>query len=121
MLSVLVGAFVSLQSGAAAMPFVSPVFGDHMVLQRDRPNTFWGWTTPGAPVKVSINGKEGKGIADSAGKWVVKLNPPPVGGPYKIAVDGPQHVEFSDVLVGDVWICSGQSNMEMGIGMVNNA
>jgi len=104
-----------------ALPFLSPVFGDHMVLQRDRTNTLWGWTTPGEPVTVTIQGRKSRGVADKSGKWMVKITPPPVGGPYQVSIDGPSHALLQDVLVGDVWICSGQSNMEMGVGLVKNA
>lgn len=103
------------------MPFLSPVFGDHMVLQRDKPNTFWGWTRPGETVTVTIEGKSARGKADSSGKWMAKLTPPPAGGPYQVSVKGLHQVNLSDVLVGDVWICSGQSNMEQGMKMVSNA
>src|SRR5579862_6883385 len=102
-------------------PFVSPIFASHMVLQRDKPNTFWGWTNPGSKVSVTI-GKLGEdGYADGTGEWRVRIKPPAVGGPYVVKIDGPEHVELDDVMVGDVWVCSGQSNMEMGIGMVRNA
>jgi sialate O-acetylesterase len=92
-----------------------------MVLQRDRPNTFWGWTTPGAEVTVSVDGHTGHGTANALGKWMARVSPPKFGGPYKVTIDGPQHAELNDVLVGDVWICSGQSNMEFGIGNGINA
>lgn len=112
---------VFAMAAQTALPFLSPVFGDHMVLQRDRTNTFWGWTTPGQAVTVTIQGRKSRGVADKTGKWLVKMTPPPVGGPYQVAVDGPSHALLQDVLVGDVWICSGQSNMEMGVGIVKNA
>ena len=63
------------------LPFVSPAFSDHMVLQRDRPNPIWGWTTPGKKVTVSIGKRHWDGVADATGKWMVKLSPPAVGGP----------------------------------------
>lgn len=111
-----------LLANAQSLPFLSPVFGDHMVLQRDKPNTFWGWTTPGATVTVRINGKQAKAVADKKdGKWTAKVTPPPAGGPYTVSIDGPEKATLEDILVGDVWICSGQSNMEQGMLMVNNA
>ncbi|MGV3616428.1 MAG: sialate O-acetylesterase [Fimbriimonas sp.] len=103
-----------------SLPFLSPVFGDHMVLQRDRANTFWGWTTPGARVRVSVAGRRAEGIAGPDGKWTARLNPPKVGGPYQVVVEGPSRVELKDVLVGDVWLCTGQSNMEMGLTLAND-
>jgi sialate O-acetylesterase len=110
-----------LAQRSPALPLLSPMFGSHMVLQRDRPNTFWGWTSPGTRVTVTVGGRRTSGVADGNGKWVARISPPPVGGPYTVNVDGPEHVQLDDVLVGDVWICSGQSNMEMGIGLVKNA
>jgi sialate O-acetylesterase len=90
-----------------------------MVLQRGRPNTFWGWTTPGSSVAVSVDGRKASGVAGPDGKWSVRIVPPRVGGPYTVAIDGSQHVELSDVLVGDVWLCTGQSNMEFGLTLEN--
>lgn len=99
-----------------ALPFLSPALGSHMVMQRGRPNAFWGWTSPGEKVTVSVGGKKAVGAAGPDGKWLVRIDPPKVGGPYTVAIDGSQHVELTDVLVGDVWLCTGQSNMEMGVG-----
>ena len=102
-------------------PYISPVFSSHMVLQREKATTFWGWTTPGAGVTVTIANRHEHALAESDGKWSVRLIPPKVGGPYTIDIDGPEHLELADVLVGDVWICSGQSNMEFGIKMEKDA
>lgn len=93
-----------------------------MVMQRDKGNTLWGWTAAGEKVTVTVEGRKTSTKAGADGKWMVKVGPPPVGGPYTINIDSPtQHAALEDVLVGDVWICSGQSNMEMGIGGVFNA
>ena len=99
----------------AALPFVSPVFAEHMVLQRGKPNRIWGWATPGAEVRVEIAGQSAKATAAADGRWQAEFTPPPAGGPYTLKIDGPQHVELGDILVGDVWLCSGQSNMEFGL------
>lgn len=101
------------------LPFVSPALGSHMVLQRDRPNTFWGWTSPGERVTVTLGEKKASGVAGADGKWMVRITPPKVGGPYTVAIDGSQHAQLEDVLVGDVWLCTGQSNMEFGLTMEN--
>ena len=106
---------------ASSLPFVSPVFGSHMVLQRDKPNAIWGWTTPGEKVTVSILKVKETATADATGKWMVRIKPPKVGGPYRVSIFGSQSVDLDDVLVGDVYICSGQSNMEMGISQVKDA
>lgn len=113
-------AVASAYAGNDSLPFVSPIFGDHMVLQRGKPNTIWGWTDPGTEVRIAVGGKEARTQADESGKWRAKIQPPKAGGPYTLTIDGPQHVEWTDVLVGDVWLCGGQSNMEIGLGEVQH-
>ncbi len=108
------------RAAAEPLPFLSPVFGDNMVLQRDRPNTFWGWSEPGREVRVEIAGVTATAVAGADGRWQVAIRPPPAGGPYSVRIDGPRHVELHEVLVGDVWLCGGQSNMELGIGRARN-
>jgi sialate O-acetylesterase len=105
----------------ARKPFLHPLFTDHMVLQRDASDPIWGWAAPGAQVTVSMNGKSASATAGADGKWVAKLGPFAAGGPFELSVTGPETVKLSDVLVGDVWVCSGQSNMEMGIQQVKDA
>jgi len=102
-------------------PFVSPIFGDNMVLQRDKVNTIWGWSEPGDTVTVQIGDKTATGTAQADRKWMVKIEPPPAGGPYTVKVTGKQVAELKNVLVGDVWLCSGQSNMEFMMRQVKNA
>lgn len=104
-----------LAAEGAALPFVSPLFGEHMVLQRGKPNRIWGWTQPGAEVRVAIADATATGVAAADGRWQVEFTPPPAGGPYVLKIDGPQQVALGDILVGDVWLCSGQSNMEFGL------
>jgi sialate O-acetylesterase len=124
-------AFVSAPEAAGAQatqgrvtaekPFLHQLFGDGMVLQRGVRFPVWGWTTPGARVKVSMRGTEATAVADARGKWLARLGPFDAGGPYTLAVEGPQSVTLKGVLVGDVWLASGQSNMEMGVTQVNDA
>jgi len=102
------------------LPFLSPMFGDNMVLQRGKPNMIWGWSKPGDVIQVEIAGHTAKAIAGKDGRWQVKIEPPPPGGPYTVKIDGPQHVELHEVLVGDVWLCGGQSNMELGLARARN-
>src|SRR3954466_4797165 len=102
-------------------PFLHPLFSDDMVLQRKVKFPVWGWTTPGASVTVQFQGKSSTAVADAEGKWVARLGPFEAGGPYTLTVSGPQSVTLNNVLVGDVWLASGQSNMEMGITNVNDA
>jgi sialate O-acetylesterase len=106
----------------ASLPFVSSLFSDNMVLQRGQSDPVWGWTTPGAKVTVTFAGKKVSGIAGQDGKWLVKLPPFTAGGPYTMNIVGPDssQIKFSNILVGDVWLCSGQSNMEFGVGNLLN-
>ena len=93
------------------LPLISPIFGDNMVLQRDKPDSIWGWADPGQSVKVEIADKSASGVAGPDRRWQVKIQPPAVGGPYTLKVTGSQTIELYNVMVGDVWLCSGQSNM----------
>jgi len=93
-----------------------PVFSDHMVLQRDLAAPVWGTAEPGEEVAVSIAGQAHATKADAEGNWSVKLNPLKAGGPHVLSIKGANTVELKDVLVGDVWIGSGQSNMAGGVG-----
>lgn len=105
---------------AAPLPFVSPIFGDNMVIQRGKPNAFWGWTQPGDAVRVEIGDKSATSTAGADGRWQVRLEPPEAGGPYTVKITGKQTVELHDVLVGDVWLCAGQSNMQFGLAGSRN-
>jgi sialate O-acetylesterase len=87
------------------------VFSDHMVLQREMPLPVWGWAEPGEKVTVAIGEQSKTATADAAGKWSLKLDPLKAGGPLTITVKGKNTIEIKDVLVGEVWLCSGQSNM----------
>jgi sialate O-acetylesterase len=109
----------SIKSGSE-LSFVSPIFGDNMVLQRGKPNTLWGWTKQGEEIRVTIADTTVKTVAKDDGRWSVVIQPPAPGGPYTVIIDGPQHIEFHEVLVGDVWLCGGQSNMEMGLERARN-
>ena len=97
------------------LPFLSPIFGDNMVLQRGKPNTFWGWAQPGQSVHVQIGASRGESVAGADGKWQAQVEPPAEPGECTVAFDGPQHVELHHVVVGDVWLCGGQSNMQFAL------
>jgi sialate O-acetylesterase len=105
---------------AKPLPFVSPIFGDNMVLQRGKPDAIWGWSDPGDSVKVEIGDKSASGIAGPDRRWQVKLDPPAAGGPYTVRITGHQSAELKNVMVGDVWLCSGQSNMEFVLRQAKN-
>jgi sialate O-acetylesterase len=102
------------------LPFVSTIFGDNMVLQRGKADTIWGWSDPGDKVRVEIAGKSASGIAGADRRWQVKVQPPHAGGPYTMTIQGHQTVELHNVLVGDVWLCGGQSNMEVPLRFAKN-
>jgi sialate O-acetylesterase len=97
------------------------VIGSHMVLQRDQAVKIWGWAERGEKVSVSFNGQQLKTTADKEGRWMVILAPMEAGGPYEMEIIGRNTLRLEDVLVGDVWVCSGQSNMEWTVSNSANA
>jgi len=103
------------------LPFVSPIFGDNMVLQRGKPDVIWGWSEPGDTVHVQIGDQSASVVAGPDSRWQAKIQPPAVGGPYTIGITGHQTVELHNVLVGDIWLCGGQSNMELPLRATLNA
>ncbi|MBK1879120.1 sialate O-acetylesterase [Pelagicoccus mobilis] len=88
------------------------VFTDHMVIQRDQENPIWGTAEANEKIKISIGGKKVSTKADKEGNWRTELPAFPAGGPHTITIKGSSTVSIEDVLVGEVWFCSGQSNME---------
>ena len=94
-----------------AAPTLPSIIGDHMVLQQNHANPVWGWADPGEGIRVSIAGQNHQTKANDEGAWRVALAPIPAGGPYTLTIQGKGEISFNDVLVGEVWICSGQSNM----------
>lgn len=91
------------------------VFSDHMVLQRDAPLPVWGWAQAGEQVVVEFRGQRQTTTATANGEWKVELKPAAAGGPFAMRIAGTNSVELQDILVGEVWLCSGQSNMEQGV------
>ena len=84
---------------------------DSMILQRDEKIKLWGWASANEKVNIHFNGKLYKTIADAAGNWLVHLPPTKAGGPYNMDIIASNKVTLHDILFGDVWFCSGQSNM----------
>jgi sialate O-acetylesterase len=126
----LLGAVLALRVSAEEKPssFLHNLFGNNMVLQRDVAAPIWGWTEPGKEVTVAVAladskepPKESKATAGADGKWLAKVGPFPAGGPYTVTIVGSQTVTLQNVLFGDVWLCSGQSNMQQGIGAARDA
>ena len=97
------------------------VFGTHMVLQQDMPLVIWGWARPNEIVTVTLGSATAKAQANDLGEWKVVLPAMKASGPFTLKATGSSTVTFDDVMIGEVWLCSGQSNMEMGIGNVNDA
>jgi sialate O-acetylesterase len=90
-------------------------FTSHMVMQRERPVHVWGWSDPGEKVTVAFRDTTRQTSGDSLGRWSVFLPPEGAGGPFQLTVTGSNKIVLDDVLVGDVWFASGQSNMEMPV------
>ncbi len=97
------------------------VIGDHMVVQRDMHVPIWGKAEPGEDVTVTVGAAAATAKAGADGTWIVRLAPMPAGGPIEIGVKGKNEIVLRDVLVGDVWVCSGQSNMQWTVGGSANA
>ena len=93
------------------------VIGNDMVIQRDAPISIWGWADPGESVTCELGQAKATATANAEGEWKVQLPALPAGGPLEMTVQGHNTVKVSGILVGEVWICSGQSNMEMGVGV----
>jgi sialate O-acetylesterase len=112
--SALALALVSLATTPVAAAVKLPsIFADHMVLQRDTPIAVWGTADPGEAITVKLGGASVSGAAGSDGRFALKLPAIAAGGPHTLTVNA---IEVKDVLVGEVWVCSGQSNMEWPVG-----
>lgn len=101
------------ETQAASQTRLPHMLSDHAVLQRDRPIHIWGWDAPGAAVTVDFRRQHAAAHADELGQWSLYLNPEKAGGPDTLTVHGSTPITLTDILVGDVWFASGQSNMEI--------
>jgi sialate O-acetylesterase len=110
-------------SAQEAAPLLASVFQDHAVLQRERPIAVWGTAWPGERVTVTLNGSTAGASADPSGRWDARLPAMTAGGPYTLTATTASGASqtLSDVLIGDVWLCSGQSNMELPVSRTLNA
>ncbi|MGH8027076.1 MAG: sialate O-acetylesterase, partial [Pseudoxanthomonas sp.] len=110
--AIFLGAATATAHAQERAALLHSLFQDHAVLQRDQPIRIWGHAEPGQTVDVALAGKRARGRADAAGRWEAKLPALKAGGPYTLtATAGALEQTIGDVLVGDVWLCSGQSNM----------
>ncbi|NML67882.1 sialate O-acetylesterase [Hymenobacter sp. RP-2-7] len=99
--------------GARATVRLPALVGDHLVLQRNVPVPVWGWAAPGEQVTVTFRGHSYSATPAAGGRWQVMLPAMPAGGPYTMTIQGQNTLTVQDILVGDVWLASGQSNMEL--------
>ena len=91
-------------------------FSDNMVLQQNEEVSVWGKDIPGKGIQISASwGRKAEATTGEDGHWKTKISTPPAGGPYQITIKGSEEIILSDVLIGEVWLCSGQSNMEMPV------
>lgn len=123
--------FIQLMVGCQMTPnpakniSLNPLFSNNMVLQQKQDISIWGTAEPGGEVLVVLDEQQKKGTADDDGNWKVALSPVTAGGPYELVISGEETHKIKNVMVGEVWICSGQSNMEMAVdaegGSINNS
>ena len=122
MLGFIVAVLLNLLSVAWADVALNNMFGDHMVLQQGIQNKVWGKADPSEPVTVTIGSQVHSTTAGADGLWHVLLDPiQEYGGPHTLSIQGKNTVTISDVLIGEVWVCAGQSNMQWGINNTNDA
>ena len=121
--------FLSLFIGSIAYSGVTlpRVIGSNMVLQRDRQAPIWGWAPPGEEITITLSAETEDPVAtttavtDADGNWQVKLPAMAAGGPYTLRIKGSNTLELTNVLFGEVWVCSGQSNMQWTVNISNNS
>ena len=102
----------------AAEVSLPAIIGDNMVLQQQSQATLWGWARPGEGVRVEAGwGVTAETVAGAGGQWRMRVPTPPAGGPFSLRITGDDNtIALGNIMIGEVWICSGQSNMEMTIG-----
>ena len=119
-LSLLIASLCLTQSTVFADVKLPHVIGSNMVLQRDIPVPIWGWADADEEITVMLGEHKVSTKADAKGNWQVKFPAMSAGGPHQMTVSGKNTIELTDVLVGEVWVCSGQSNMEWSVSRSNN-
>jgi sialate O-acetylesterase len=111
---------IALAPSALAEVRLPKIISDHMVLQAEKQATLWGWADPQEKIEVTLGTKTATTAANSEGKWSVKLDVPAAGASLEMSVAGKNTVTVKDILIGEVWICSGQSNMEWMVSQSDN-
>lgn len=100
---------------------VASIFSNNMVLQRHVKIPVWGWANANEKIEVTFHNQKKNTTADATGKWTIHLDEEEAGGPFTLAIKGKNKIKVKNVLVGEVWICSGQSNMEWTVGQSDGA
>jgi sialate O-acetylesterase len=108
-------------TGAKALVKLPKIFSDNMVLQRGRPIVIWGWADPNEKIRIRLNKQDKVFFAEKDGKWKVVLLPERWGGPYELTITGKNTIQLKDVMIGDVWVTAGQSNMMYAVRKTLNA
>lgn len=122
-LSIFLLAVVVIGSSAIAEVRLPAVIGENMVLQQKSEAAIWGWANSGekVTVKASWSDKRVRTTADADGKWKVAIGTPEAGGPYQLNIRGENKIRLGNILIGEVWVCSGQSNMQWTVSNSNNS
>jgi sialate O-acetylesterase len=103
-------------------PLVHPIFSNQMVIQRNQPNIIWGWANPGTRITVDFAGKNYTAKTAKNGRWKLSLKPQQAGGPYNLEISTKnKDIRLRNILIGEVWLCSGQSNMFWPLSRSSNA
>lgn len=121
--STLTALFLALATSSSAFAHTGlpSIFGSNMVLQQKQVNRVWGWGDAGDQITVTMAGQSKLATVGSNGRWQVSLDPLDAGGPHRMVVKGHNEIVFDNVMVGEVWICSGQSNMAWAVQQANDA
>lgn len=114
-------ALLQVQAGLYAKLRLPALFSDNMVFQRNVPVPVWGWADANEKIEIRFHDQVKTTKADKSGKWMLRLDPEMAGGPFEMTIKGKSSLVISNILVGEVWICSGQSNMEWSVGQAMNA
>jgi sialate O-acetylesterase len=125
LIRIIIVTLMVLMAGLTSQPIMAEitlpkVFCSHMVLQQQKPLVIWGWAQPGETVTVELCSMQTVVQANDRGEWKAVLPATNAGGPYTLTVTGSSSVRFDDVMIGEVWLCSGQSNMAFGVNKLND-
>ena len=122
MRSIFVFLFACLFYPVMAIVKLPSVVSDNMMIQRDSPAKLWGWADKGETVSIAFNGQTEKVKTGKTGIWNVQFKAMPYGGPYEMIIKGKTNsITLKNILIGDIWVCSGQSNMELPVNSINRA